>query len=103
MYATTDVSAKWGDNIELVCETRDMHTEVKWFSGMKGVANDDHYSIKQYGYSHRLLIKDVRPTDDGDVMAVAGSDKVSIHIAVVGESVTKDLHKNGNTWMSFYI
>ena len=70
---------------------------MKWFSGTKEVANDDHYSIKQYGYSHRLLIKDVRPTDVGDVVAVAGSDKVSIHIAIVGESLTKGLCKNFNT------
>ena len=87
LYAHTEVSAKMGGNIELVCETRDIKSDVRWYVGTKELLADDHYSIKQYGYSHRLLIKDVCPADGGDVIAVAGSDKVSIHIAVNGESM----------------
>ena len=49
------------------------------------VQNSGRFSIKQYGYSHRLLIADLQPRDEGvQFTAVVGSDKVSVNITVTG-------------------
>ena len=62
--------------------------EVGWFIGIEQVKHESRYSIKQYGYSHRLVVKDVQPIDEGHITAVAGSDMIYVHIAGTGESTS---------------
>ena len=75
-------------NIEVICETRHVDTDVRWFIGTEEVKAGDRNSTKQFGYSKRLLIKDFQPTDE-DFTAVVGSEKVSIYIDVTSKFVVQ--------------
>ena len=85
LSVSSKASVEMCSNIEICCETRRLETEVKWFIGAEEVSDGGRYSMKQYGFSRRLVIKDVQPTDSGNVAAVAGSENVSVQFAVAGE------------------
>ena len=90
MEAADNASIEIGSDIEIILETRDIETKVRWFKGPEvELRNGDRFSFKQIGYSHRLLIKDMQLADEGSITAVAESDKVSIQIAVTGELTSK--------------
>ena len=78
------VQAERGDSVEIICEARHIDIEVKWFKGREELSSGDRYSMKQCGYSHRLLIKDVQPADTGAVRAVIGSNEASTSVTVTG-------------------
>ena len=71
------------NRVEVICETRNLATKVKWFVGTEDVYRGGRFAIKQYGYSHRLLIKNLQSKDV--VFADAGrktfSDNLSMYIS----------------------
>ena len=79
-------STKWliiesSATIEMICETRQLDTDVSWYLETEEIQDGGRFSIKQYGYSHRLLIRDVFTTDERQVTVLAGSDTIAVPIS----------------------
>ena len=85
LSVSSKASVEMCSNIEICCERRRIDTEVKWFIGAEEVSDGGRYSMKQYGFSRRLVIKDVQPTDSGNITVVAGSEKNLVQFAVACE------------------
>ena len=81
-----------GNYIEIACETRHIQTTVRWYKGTDEIKHGERYTFKQCGYSHRLLIKDIWPTEEGDITAIAGPENVSVHIDTKGEPFSKIIY-----------
>ena len=75
------ISTENNRNVEIVCETKHVDTEVKWFIWTQEMRNIIRCFPKQYGYSHRILIHEYQPSDEGTIVVVAGSEHFSARIS----------------------
>lgn len=90
MQPLQPVKTEKAKTIEFVCAVSDERAEVKWLKDDKEVVTDGvKFEVKAVEKQRSLVVKDVKPEDEGEYTCVVGEQKTTTTLEI-HEAVTEE-------------